>query len=187
MPGQHIVPAPHQEIENLLDITFQFLSINNISINSKKTKLIIVNPNKTNSSNSIMLNTYNTSITQSSNQTTITSLPKNEPIRILRIYLSQNSIIRPGRDKIKENISTVTLSLKTKYTTGPITSYIYNKVLLLRIEYHLQTTFLTSNQLLTFQRIINSTLKHKFSIEKTLSNKWFYNLVLFQIKPIANL
>ena len=185
MDDLNLISKNHQETQKLLDITSQFLSINNISINSKKTKLITINPIKTNTLNTITLNTYNTSIIQPSNQSIITPLPKNESIRILGIYLSKNSIIKPGRDKIKENISTITLSLKTKYTTGPIASYIYNKVLLPQIEYHLQTTFLTSNQLTTFQRIINSTLKHKFSIEQTLSNKWFYNPILFQIKPIS--
>ena len=63
MDDLNLISKNYQETENLLDIIFQFLSINNISINSKKTKLIIINPNKTNPSNSITLNTYNTSIT----------------------------------------------------------------------------------------------------------------------------
>ena len=187
MDNLNLISKNHKEIQKLLNITFQFFSINNISIHPKKTKLITINPNKNNTTNTITLNNYNSSLIQPHIQSTITSLPNNESIRILGIYLSKNSILKPGREKIKENIITITHSLKTKYTTGPIASYIYNKVLFPRIEYHLQTTFLTPNQLLTYQRIINSTLKHKFSIEQTLSNKWFYNPIIFHIKPIFDL
>src|SRR5438477_2395621 len=66
-------------------------------------------------------------------------------------------------------------------------TYIYNKVLLPRIEYKLQTTFLTSNIIKTTQRIIDSTIKHKFQLEQTIPNSWFYNPQIFNYKPILDL
>src|SRR5438552_18093132 len=187
MNDLNLIAKNHYETQNLLNITSQFLSINNITIHPKKTKLITINPNKTNVNNTIILNNFNSSLTHPHSQLSITSLSKNESIIILGIYLSKHSILKPGRKNIKDNITTIIQSLKSKYTTGPIASYIYNKVLLPRIEYHLQTIFLISNQLTTLQRIINSTLKHKFSIKQILSNKWFYNPILFHIKPISDL
>ena len=186
MDDLNLISTSQQNTQILLNITSQFLSINNIDINPKKTKLLTINPLKK-TTLSITLNTYSSNILQPTSQSIITPNGKNDPIRILGIYLSENSILKPGRSKIQENISIVTQSLKSKYTTGPITSYIYNTVLLPRIEYHLQTTYLTNNQTISYQRIINSTLKHKYSIEKTLSNKWFYNPYFFNIKPISNL
>src|SRR5271155_5627086 len=108
-------------------------------------------------------------------------------MRIIGIYFLQNSIIAPGRIKIKNDIITITNSLKNKFITPQIATYIYNKVLLSRIEYKLQTTFLTPNLLFSYQRIIDSTIKHKFSIEQTLPQKLFQNPYLFNIKTISNL
>jgi exonuclease III len=192
MDDLNILSTNQQNTQHLLDITSEFLSINNISIHPKKTKLIILNPPKhsplnSNISPNLILNSFHPSSLTSLSQSQILPINKKDSIRILGIHLSQNSILKPGREKIKENISLITTALKSKYTTGPISSYIYNKVLLPRIEYHLQSTYLTPNQTQTFQRIINSTLKHKFSIEQTLSNKWFFNPILFNIKPILNL
>src|SRR4051812_4489358 len=65
-------------------------------------------------------------------------------------------------------------------------SYIYNKVLIPRIEYKLQTTFLTPNMLKNIQKIINKTIKHKFNIEKTLPQNWFFNPQIFNIKSISD-
>src|SRR5277367_5909875 len=128
---------------------------------------------------------YQISLHLFNNQTQILPLSKNEPMRILGIHLSQNSIIAPGRIKIKQDLITITNSLKNKFTTPQIATYIYNKVLLPRIEYKLQTTFLTSNLLLSYQRIIDSTIKHKYSIERTLLQKLYQNPYLFQIKPLS--
>ena len=137
MDDLNLIAKNYHETQNLLNITSQFLSINNITIHPKKTKLITINPNKTNVNNTIILNNFNSSLTHPHSQSPITPLPKNESIRILGIYLSKHSILKPGREKIKDNITVVTQSLKSKYTTGPIASYIYNKVLLSCIEYHL--------------------------------------------------
>src|SRR6266480_3934147 len=101
------------------------------------------------------------------NSTTIFFNKKNNPIRILDIFLSESSIIKPGRDQIKKDIIIISNSLKQKYITGPMSTYIYNKVLLPRIEYKLQTTFLTPYQTTKFQQLIDTTIKHKFSIERS--------------------
>ena len=37
-----------------------------------------------------------------------------------------------------------------------------------------------------FQKIINKTIKHKFNIEKTLPQNWFFNPQIFNIKPISD-
>src|SRR5271154_4817850 len=161
-------------LQNVLNTTSQFLTVNNISVNPQKTKLIIINSKQENKT--IFLN-----------DTPISPNKKNDPIRILGIYLTESSIISPNRNKIENDIITISNSFKYKFITGHTASYIYNKVLLPRIEYRLQTSFLIPNQLIRFQRKINSILKHKFSSEKTLPNKSFFNPYLYNIKPILDL
>ena len=101
MDDLNLIAKNHYEIQNLLNITSQFLSINNITIHPKKTKLITINPNKTNVNNTIILNNFNSSLTHPHSQSSITPLPKNKSIRILGIYLSKHSILKPGREKLK--------------------------------------------------------------------------------------
>ena len=161
-------------LQSLLDTTTQFLSFNNISVNPQKTKLITINSKEKNKN--IILNS-----------TTILPNKKNDPIRILGIFLSESSIIKPGRDQIKKDITTISNSLKPKYTTGSMSTYIYNKVLLPRIEYKLQTTYLSPQQTIRFQQLIDTTIKHKFSIERSLPKKCFYNPNFFNIKTIQDL
>ena len=68
-----------------------------------------------------------------------------------------------------------------------MSTYIYNKVLLPWIEYKLQTTFLSPQQTTRFQQLIDTTIKHKFSIERSLPKKCFYNPNFFNIKTIQDL
>ena len=160
-------------LQSLLNTTTQFLFFNNITVNPQKTKLITINTKNQNKNITL-------------NSTIITPNNKNDPIRILSIFLSESSIIKPGRDQIKKDIITISTSLKQKYTTGPMSTYIYNKVLLSRIEYKLQTTFLTPHQTTKFQQLIDTTIKHKFSIERSLPKKCLYNSTFFNINTIQD-
>jgi hypothetical protein len=132
MDDLNILSTNQTNTQNLLDITTQFLSLNNISIHPQKTELIIINPKNKN----YQLTINNTQPTNTLIPPLIIKLnPKNQPTRILGIYLSEQSIILPGRIKIKDDITTINKALKSKFTTGPMASYIYNKVLLPHIEY----------------------------------------------------
>ena len=123
------------------------------------------------------------------NNQIISAQPPNQPIRILGIWISEKSILYPNRQKISEETTQIKKALQRKIITEvmAIYMYIYNRVFLPRIEYKLQTTFLTSNMIKTTQRIIDSTIKHKFQLERTISNSWFYNPQIFNYKPILDL
>ena len=121
------------------------------------------------------------------NNQIIPAQPPNQPIRILGIWISEKSILHPNRQKISEETTQIKKALQRKIITGVMATYIYNMVLLPRIEYKLQTTFLTPNMIKTKQRIIDSTIKHKFQLEQTISNSWFYNLQIFNYKSILDL
>src|SRR5271170_4294232 len=138
MDDLNLLSQDKYTLQKLLNITFQFLTLNNILINPQKTKLITINSKQTNKT--ILLN--NTSIFPNH---------KNDPIKILGIFLSELSIILPNRNKIENDIISISNSFKYKLIIGYIASYIYNKVLLPRIEYRLQISFLTSNQLIRYQ------------------------------------
>ena len=171
----NLISYSKNSIQSLCNTSNEFFSLNDIQANPTKTKLITLNVN----------HKLDRSITMQSTQ--ISPQKTKDPIRILGIWISENSILTPNRQKIITDTLLITKALKSKYTTGQMASYIYNKVLLPRIEYKLQTTFLTPNMLKITQRIINSTLKYKFDLEKTIPNNWFYNPQIFNIKSISNL
>ena len=132
MDDLNLLSPNKNTLQNLLNTTSQFLSINNITINPQKTKLISINSKEKNKT--IFLK-----------NTSIIPIPKNEPIRILGIYLSESSILLPNKNKILEDFHFISTSINKKHITGHMSAYIYNKVLLPRIEYRLQTTYLTKN------------------------------------------
>ena len=174
MDDLNLLSKNKSDLQTLLNISEEFFLINNITANPLKTKLI----SKNSKLNNKTITLFNTPIHPQ---------PPNTPIRILGIWISEKSILSPNRIKIKETTQIISQKLKTKFTTGQIASYIYNKVLLPRIEYLLQVIFLSPNMLLNTQRLIDSTLKHKFNLEYTTPNNWFYSPQIFNIKPISNL
>ena len=142
-------------LQKLTNITTDFFELNDIKANHKKTKLITTNKKEK---------------TITLNNTLIIAQHPTTPIRILGIWLSEKSILKPNRIKITEEITHITKILKRKYTTGAMATYLYNKVLLPRIEFKLQTTFFTSNMFKKIQGIktpllnTNSILKELFQI-----------------------
>ncbi|CAG8618585.1 3866_t:CDS:2, partial [Dentiscutata heterogama] len=174
MDDLNLLATSKTELQNNLNIATEFFLLNDIKANPTKTKLIVMNSKTTNKQ-----------IHQGT--TAINPTHKKEPIRILGIWLSEHSILTPNRNKITEDSETIAQELKSKFTTGHMAAYIYNKVLLPRIEFKLQTTFLTPNMLKNTQRKIDTTIKYKFNIEKTLPQTWFYNPHIFNIKPINDL
>ena len=173
MNDLNILATNKNSLQHLLNITTSFFSLNDIKANSTKTKLIAIN---TKDSKSINMNS-----------TIIFAQPKTSPIRILGIWISESSIINPNRNKIKEDIQIITNSFKRKLISRQISSYIYNKVLFPRIEFKLQVTFLTENLSNQYQRLVNSSIKHSFKLEKTIPNSWLYTPQIFNIKQISDL
>src|SRR5438552_9697545 len=172
MDDLNLLANSQNTLQKLLNTTTSFFKLNYITANPIKTKLI----------------TTNKILRQiKMNNQIIPAQPPNQPIRILEIWISEKSILHPNRQKISEETIQIKKALQRKIITGVMATYIYNKVLLPRIEYKLQTTFLTSNMIKTTQRIIDSTIKHKFQLERTIPNSWFYNSQIFNYKPILDL
>ena len=173
MDDLNLLSTSKTKLQTSLNITTEFFLLNDIKANPSKTKLLAINTKETKEIQMM--------------DTPIKAQHSTTPIRILGIWISEKSIIQPNRTKIIEDVHLIKQSLKRKYTTGPIAIYLYKKVLLPRIEYKLQTTYLTSNQLKKTQQIIDTTIKHKFELERTIPNNWFYNPQIFNYKPISNL
>src|SRR5438477_96757 len=135
MDDLNLLSTSKTKLQTSLNITTEFFLLNDIKANPSKTKLLAINTKKTKEIQMM--------------DTPIKAQHSTTPIRILGIWISEKSIIQPNRTKIIEDVHLIKQSLKRKYTTGPIAIYLYKKVLLPRIEYKLQTTYLTSNQLTT--------------------------------------
>ena len=150
MDNLNLLANSQNTLQKLLNITTSFFKLNDITANPIKTKLI----------------TTNKILRQiKMNNQIIPAQSPNQSIRILGIWISEKSILHPNRQKISEETTQIKKALQRKIITGAMATYIYNKVLLPRIEYKLQTTFLIPNMIKTTQRIIDSTIKHKFQLE----------------------
>ena len=148
-----------EQMELTLSIAEDFFELNDIQINGKKSKLIIMNSKESKENRKIKL----------SNEW-IHEEEKAKITRFLGIWLNSKLNESQIKTRAKELVRSTTRLLNTKKMIDIQVSYINNMYIVLKLIYMLQTTKLFKRTIDAIQSPIIGLAKHKLGIAKTVSN-----------------
>ena len=141
------------------EITEDFFKLNDIQINGKKSKLIIVNPSITKEDRKINLGNE-----------WVQAEGKSKTTRFLGIWLSNKLCESQTKTRAKELVQATAKTLSTKKMTQAQVAYINNICIVPKLTYMLQTTKLSRIAIDKIQRPILRIAKRKLGVVGTIGN-----------------
>jgi hypothetical protein len=162
-----------ENLQKTLDIATSFFQLNDINTNNDKSALLIINDSTEDANKDVTLN-----------YETISPSQKNEPVRILGIWVCASGKKKYQKMLIKERITATIKLLRWKSITDKQCRYIINQVLFLKIEYLLTDLVLTEQECNTMNSPIAKTFKHKARLPASTINS---NLQSFWIQTFQHL
>ena len=167
-----------QSLEAILFIADGFYQLNNIMINKQKSELLVKIPKNK--------NIYNNEVDLNFGNEQIKIQPKkySESIRILGIWMNlgkkRNFIIQQAKDEV---LSLCNI-MKKKFITDKQLLYIYNTVIIPRIEYRTQLTFLTKKECDNISSPFRQLFKHKIHLSTSAPNAIINNRMIYNYRNL---
>ncbi|CAG8674492.1 3392_t:CDS:1, partial [Acaulospora colombiana] len=113
--------------------------------------------------------------------------PYKEGIRYLEVYLSDKSSSCSTKNKLLKKIQKFTNAISSqKGWNGLITRQASHWIILAQLEYAINTTVLSDNEMDILQRKMNKPIKAKLGVEHTIFNKILYLLASLNIVKLQN-
>ncbi|GES98355.1 retrovirus-related protein [Rhizophagus clarus] len=174
MDDTTIITDSKENLEVLLTTADSFFELASIKINYDKVELLLRNDSA-----------YDASPINLSFGDKITSIvPKSpkENIRILGVYFNVARCPKYNLRLIRDEIMNFTSMIKKKDVTDKIIRYIFNSLIIPRIEYRSQVQVLTKDECNSFKALYMKTIKNKLGFAATapniiITNSFFYGLI----------
>ncbi|CAJ0825551.1 9435_t:CDS:2, partial [Entrophospora sp. SA101] len=167
-----------QNLELILSIADSFYQLNNIMVNKQKSELLVKIPNNK--------DIYNNEVDLNFGNEQIKIQPKkySESIRILGIWMNlgkkRNFIIQQAKDEVIELCNI----MKKKLITDKQLLYIYNTVIIPRIEYRTQLTFLIKKECDNISSPFRQLFKHKINLSTSAPNAIVNNRMIYNYRNL---
>src|SRR6266516_178660 len=160
----------------MLSIADDFYQLNNIKVNKEKSVLMAKQQNKKNMDP--------IALTFGNEQITITPISYQESTHFLGVWLNlagnRQFIIQQARDEV---LSTVNV-LKTKFITDKQLLYIYNMVVIPRIEYRAQLTHLNQRDCDVISAPFRKFFKNKIHLSSSAPNAILLNNAIYKFRDL---
>ena len=153
-----IAPSKHA-MSQKLQIADSFNALTGILVNANKSELIVIN-----SDNDI------NSIKYGNNEYEIIAKRADEPIRFLGVWISGQKNDRFIMNQVKGEVNLAVNRLKRKRITSQQIVYVFNAVIVPRIEYRCNLSAFTEKKCEKLQVPIRQLLRHKSGLVNTLPN-----------------
>ncbi|GBB94471.1 hypothetical protein RclHR1_02360029 [Rhizophagus clarus] len=175
MDDSTLISSSKAGLEHMLSITEEFYALNNTSANHQKYVLI---------SNSLPLTTTST-ILPVEFHLTLSSLNDISSISVTPLFITSSFRflgvwfnIKDSRDFVKKQIAGECNSFAATFHPARLSAkqvvYLYNSVLIPKLEYRMQVTHLSATDCYAATRSIRSLVKHKANFSRSFSNPILY-------------
>ena len=166
------IAANKTSLENMLKIADSFFSLNGIKVNKNKSELVIINP----------LMPYKYAQTKFGEDNTIVRANnKNTSARFLGMWINAEGSQKYVKDLIKKEIIALNNSIRYKKLTDKQILYMFNRVLMPRLEYRLQLTILSRQECKILNSICRKTFKNKIGLSSTAPNSITSNQLIYNL------
>src|SRR6185369_7154382 len=165
-----------QNLQMILEDAREFYLANNSQINSSKSVLLNIN--------STEKNDYDNNVQAGLNRDIVQRMNSKESTRFLGIWLSDKD---PKKDTIlrtQQEIDKITTALKNKKATDKQALYIFNNVLIPRIEYRTQICHISQQECDKLTRQCRKIFKNKVGICNTIPNSVIHHMGIYNLKNI---
>src|SRR5260364_351176 len=167
------------EIERIIAISNEFFKLNDIEINGKKSELIVLNKKRNTKekegSDVIEMDLDKVQVKRQSYK---------ETVRYLGIWLSEKGGNECNINIAKREILEIARTIRNKKMSLNQIKYIINRVLIPRVEFRLQTSFLSYQTCLKLQSPILMIIKYKLGFSATAANCIIEHKGLFDFRSI---
>ncbi|CAB4405876.1 unnamed protein product [Rhizophagus irregularis] len=177
MDDSTLIASSKSGIEDRLSITAEFYTLNNVQANSAKYVLL-----SSSNPSSVVSFAISPSPLVSNNILTLTSLALNTSFRFLGVWFSLSASSQFVLKQVRSMVKDMAALLVPKKLLAQHVAYLYNVVLLPRLEFRLQTSLFSEP---TVQSIISpmlSLLKKKAGLASTTPLALLYLKIPFSIQ-----
>ncbi|GET56194.1 RNA-directed DNA polymerase from mobile element jockey-like [Rhizophagus irregularis DAOM 181602=DAOM 197198] len=162
MDDSTLIASSKSGIEDRLSITAEFYTLNNVQANSAKYVLL-----SSSSPSSKITFELSPSFIVSNTFLSLSSLPLNTSFRFLGVWFSlsasSNFVLKQARSMVKD----MAALLGPKKLLAQHVAYLYNAVLLPRLEFRLQTTLFSESTIQSIVKPMFSVLRRKAGLAAT--------------------
>jgi hypothetical protein len=170
------IGSSETDLRKSLEIAEEFFELNDIQINTKKTKLITINKSK---------RWKSIGITHFVGEKIIAEDPK-DAIRLLGIWISEAKGKKHQKMKIKQLIGDGARLIRRKLITQEIARYLINQVLMPAVEYMLTDLIINKQVCTKLQAKLQGAFKKKAGLAKTVENIMIQNKEGYNIFDIGD-
>jgi hypothetical protein len=179
MDDTNLFSNNQQELEEILQIADDFYNLNDIQINKDKSELLL------RKSNHSFTYSEKIKIKFGHQFVNITPTPKNSSIRVLGVWFNafnkRDFIIKQAQDEIRNLSNNI---LKTKVITDKQSSYIFNTLILPKIEYRTQTVIFSENECNQMMVPYRKRFKNKLKFASSAPNAILDNNLIYNIRSL---
>jgi len=167
-----------EDLEEILDIADDFYRLNDIQINKEKSELLLKLWRKGFN--------YDRKIHICFGSEIVALKPRhpNSSTRILGVWFNLNNNKRFVINQIKEEIINLsrTIKMKCNYITDKQALYIFNMLIIPKIEYRSQITVLKETQCNNIMKPYRKVFKHKLKFASTAPNAIMDNNLIYNVR-----
>jgi len=163
------------DLEQTLEVADSFFVLNDIKINKDKSVLLKYEPNNKHDYSTLQLKFGSDTIN-------IKPKERNESDRILGVWININCNRSFVKSQIKNEITSFCNLMKYKKATDKQVLYLWNMVIIPRIEYRAQITHISQREFSFFTSIFRRTFKHLLNISSTMPNAIMENRYIYNFR-----
>ncbi|EXX50518.1 hypothetical protein RirG_270100 [Rhizophagus irregularis DAOM 197198w] len=177
MDDSTLIASSKSGIEDRLSITAEFYTLNNVQANSAKYVLL-----SSSNPSSVIFFGLSPSPLIDDNTFTLTSLTLNTSFRFLEVWFSLSAssqfVLKQARSMVKD----MAALLAPKKLLAQHVAYLYNAILLPRLEFHLQTSLFSESIIQSIISLMLSIIKRKAGLASTTPLALLYLKIPFSIQ-----
>jgi hypothetical protein len=179
MDDTNFLTNSKEELEEILRVADEFYNLNDIQINKDKSELLL------RSSSYCYEESRKIQIQFGNHMMNILPTPKDNSIRILGVWFNAFNKREFVLNQCINEIKTLSNNtLRRKVITDKQTTYIFNMLILPRIEYRSQVTIFTEEECNKMMVPYRKMLKNKLKFAKTAPNSIIENSLIYNIRSI---
>ncbi|GET56111.1 hypothetical protein GLOIN_2v1783661 [Rhizophagus irregularis DAOM 181602=DAOM 197198] len=181
MDDSTLISSSKEGMEHMLSITEEFYCLNNTSANHNKYVLATNAVAISRDLSSIAFNLMTSSLNTTTN-IKVTPIPMSSSFHFLGVWFNINGSRNFIRQQLKRECNSFSAILRPAKLTVQQVVYLYNTVLLPKLDYRMQVTHLSEVECSTITSSIRALVKHKAKLSRSVPN-----VVLYLTQALASL
>ncbi|GBC46024.2 hypothetical protein GLOIN_2v1783661 [Rhizophagus irregularis DAOM 181602=DAOM 197198] len=177
MDDSTLISSSKEGMEHMLSITEEFYCLNNTSANHNKyvlaTNAVAASQDLSSIAFTLLISSLNTTP-----NITVTPIPMSSSFHFLGVWFNINGSRNFIRQQLKQECNSFSATLRPVKLTVQQVVYLYNTVLIPKLNYQMQVTHLSEAKCSTVTSSVRTLVKHKAKLLRSIPNVFAKELVL---------